>query len=352
MTEIYGNRTAEEILDEMLTAARDDVDKREGSIVFDMLAPPSEEFEMLGYELDAIFALGYVDTSEGDELKRRTSEMGVDWKAPIEAVGAVTISGADGTVIPVGYTVFTDGAEPVYFEVTTAATITGGFATATVRALVGGIAGNITIGEITQFTATVAGITSVTNNAIFTGGIDGETDDELRARYLHKVRKPITSGNAYHYELWATEIEGVAAAKIFPIWNGNGTVKVVVISSDGRAPDQTVLDAVTAYIEEQRPIGATVTVIAINEVALDIDVTLALEGDLLPADVLSAITSSIGAYLLSEAESGIIRYHRVGEAILAVDGVTDYESLAVNGGTSNITIDAESVAIVGEVTLV
>lgn len=351
MTEIYGARTADEILDEMLASVRDDVDKREGSVVHDMLAPPAEEFEMLGYELDAIFALGFVDTSEGDELKRRASEMGVDWKAPVEAVGEVTFAGANGTVIPVGQRVFTEDIDPVYFEVTASNTITDGFAKVPVRAVVGGIVGNISIGEITQYEATVAGVSSVTNDAVFTGGINGETDDELRARYLHKVRKPITSGNTFHYELWATEIEGVAAAKIFPLWDGNGTVKVVVIDSAGRAPSSGIIDAVAAHIENERPIGATVTVVAVKEIALEISVTLTLDGDLVPADVLDGVKAGIGAYLLTEAATGIVRYNRIGDALLHVEGVLDYESLTVNGGTANVNIDAESVAIVGEVTL-
>lgn len=69
--------------------------------------------------------------------------------------------------------------------------------------------------------------------------IDQETDDELRARYYIKIQTPATSGNAYHYRLWSKEVSGVGDAKVYPLWNGNGTVKVLIIDSNktGAEPD-------------------------------------------------------------------------------------------------------------------
>ena len=46
----------------------------------------------------------------------------------------------------------------------------------------------------------------ISNPIEFLGGVDREPDEELKERVLLKVRKPITSGNKYHYELWAREI--------------------------------------------------------------------------------------------------------------------------------------------------
>lgn len=349
MTGNYGDRTADQILDEMKAGIRDDVDKREGAVVHDMLAPVAEEIEMLGWELDAIYANGFADTADLDFLKRRAAEMGVDWKPAVSAEGSITLAGANGTQVPTAYRVFTESG--VYFQTTATATLIDGTATIPATAVVGGISGNVSAGEITQFEASVAGITGVTNNANFTGGIDDESGDDLLTRYLLKVRKPITSGNTFHYELWATEVEGVAAAKVFPLWDGDGTVKVVVIGSDGRAPSPDIIGNVAEHIETERPIGADVTVVAVQEIALDIVVTLTLAGDLTPDDVLAGVMAGIGDYLLSEASTGVVRYNRVGDALLHVGGVIDYEGLTINGGISNVIVDAESVAIVGEVTL-
>ncbi|MGN7387716.1 baseplate J/gp47 family protein [Sporosarcina sp. SAFN-015] len=350
MAELYEPRTIDEIHAEMLNSVRDDVDKREGSVVHDMTAPTAEQIELLDYEIQAAYLNGFADTADLLYLIRRAAEMGVDWKDAVPARGNVTINGSEGVVVPAGFRVYTDSG--VYFATTADATLTAGTATVGVIAEAGGEAGNIGIAEITQYVPSVAGITSVTNDAPFTGGIDAETAEALLARYLLKVRKPITSGNVYHYEKWATDVEGVATAKVFPLHNGPGTVKVVVIAEDGRAPIPEVITRVAENIETERPIGATVTVVPVTEIAVNVSAKLTLAGDLEAADVLDAVKASIGAYLLAAAHTGVVRYARVGEALLEADGVLDYENLTVNGGTSNVTIAEDAVAVVGEVTIV
>ncbi|MED4399765.1 baseplate J/gp47 family protein [Metabacillus fastidiosus] len=346
---MYSERTQEEILESMKESVRDDVDKREGSVVHDMLAPPAQEIEMLGFELDAILELGFADTSQVEYLERRTAELGIFRKSALPASGTVTFIGNEGTPINAGTRILTD--EGVPFVTTEYTVITNGVANVTVEAEWLGAIGNIGPSEIFTIEGDPVGLQSVTNTLTFTGGVDEETDEELKARYFLKVRKPITSGNKYHYELWATEVEGVSAAKVHPLWNGNGTVKVVVIDSNGRAPSQTIIDAVITHIEddERKPIGATVTVVPVTEVPLNISASLTLEGNLLIADVQQAVEESISRYLL-EAGS-FVRYSQIANAIIDTDGVLDYANLTVNLGTANIPIDGDSVPVIGMVTL-
>jgi len=345
----YNNRTAADILSDMLANTRNDIDKRQGSVAHDMLAPPAQEIEMLGWELEAVYLQAYLDTATGEALDMLAHHLGIYRKLAVAAVGIANITGTDGTLIPKGYRFRT--VSDIEFTADQATTITNGIASVAVTALIPGEGGNIGIGELTDHERNVAGISTVTNNDIFIGGVDAETDDSLRERALFKARKPITSGNANHYKLWATEVEGVATAKVFPIWNGPNTVKVVLIAEDGGAPDQPIIDDAIAYIEQERPIGAQVTVLPIGEVPLSIHAKLTLSGDLTVEDVRAAIITSLSLYFLSESDGGIIRYARVGEAILGATGVIDYENLLVNNGTSNISLSQEQVAIVGEVTL-
>lgn len=345
----FNNRTASGILDDMLASTRDDIDKRQGSVAHDMIAPVAQEIEMLGWELEAVYLQGFLDTAVDDALDFHAHELGLERKPATYAVGIANIEGTDGTVIPLGYRFLSTSGEA--FTAISDISIANGVASVDVIALVAGELGNLGIGELVDHERNLVGINSVTNNNIFVGGVDAETDDSLRERTLFKARKPITSGNANHYRLWATEVEGVATAKVFPTWDGPNTVKVVVIAKDGGAPAAPIVSAVAEYIEQERPIGAKVTVLPIEEVPLAINATLTLDGDLTIGDVQDAITASINAYLLSEADGGIIRYVRVGEAILDVPGVLDYEDLTVNGGTSNVILTEEQVAIVGEVTL-
>ncbi|MEH6944775.1 baseplate J/gp47 family protein [Bacillus sp. JJ722] len=344
---MYSTRTADEILDSMKDSVRDDVDKREGAVVHDMLAPPAMEFEMIGFELDAILELGFADTSQAEYLERRTAELGVFRKAATKAEGELIFTGDEGAEIPIGTRALTGSG--VFFVATTYGVIAEGTATVKAEAIIAGAQGNVSPEQIIAIENAPNGIKSVTNLANFEGGVDTESDSDLKARYLLKVRKPITSGNTYHYEKWATDVEGVSRARVYPIWNGNGTVKVVVIDANGRAPSPAIVEDVIANIERERPIGATVTVVPVREIAINIAVTLTLEGALLPVDVQAEVEANINGYL---AQAGnIIRYSQIANAIIDTQGVVDYEGLTINGSTSNVVIDGESTAIVGEVIL-
>lgn len=345
----FNNRTAAEILAEMLDSTRDDIDKRQGSIAHDMIAPTAQEIEMLEWELEATYLQGFLDTASDEAIDYHAHELGLERKPAVAATGYANIGGTNGVIIPKDYRFISVSGE--YFKSATSVTITNGVASIPLIAETPGEIGNIGIGELIEHERNLVGISTVTNTNGFIGGVDAETDESLRERALFKARKPITSGNANHYKLWATEVEGVATAKVFPTWNGPNTVKVVLIAKDGGSPDQTIVDATITYIEQERPIGANVTVLPIEEVALTINAKLTLNGDLIIADVQDAIKQSINAYLLTEADSGIIRIVRIGEAMLDVAGVLDYEDLTVNGGTSNVTLSAEQVAIVGTVML-
>ena len=78
--------------------------------------------------------------------------------------------------------------------------------------------------------------------------------------------------------------------------------------------------------------------------------------------VTQAIQDSVDSYLRAAAleayrpaigtdKSYTISYARIGAAILATDGVADYEGLKVSGGTVNLTIPAKYAAVLGEVSV-
>lgn len=351
---MYTNRTRSDILDEMLVAVRDDVDKREGSVVHDMLAPPAEEFEMLGFVLEAILENGFIDTAQAEFVDKRAAELGIYRKPAEFAKGVLNIAGVAGTEIEVGSRIIAQvrgvsvGIETVDYAVIS----DEGFVAVNAIASEAGTSGNISADA--EFTSEAFRYDSITAQSPFDGGIDVEPDDELKARYLLKVRKPITSGNVFQYELWAREVEGISQARIVPLWDGNGTVKVIVIDPDGRAPLPAKVEAVQAHIDAVKPIGATITVIAIKEVPVNITVKLSLEGDLSPEDVAQDVEDSIAAYLAEADET--VRYSQIASALLDTEGVRDYSGLLIGTdaesmGADNLDIDGDVVAVVGTVTL-
>jgi uncharacterized phage protein gp47/JayE len=103
----------------------------------------------------------------------------------------------------------------------------------------------------------------------------------------------------------------------------------------------------------QAPIGATVTVEAANAVLINISATLTIASGYNAASVRAAVQQNIETYIKSLAfsDDNDVRYVRIGQAILDTTGVTDYGTLTVNGGTANIAIDTQEVAVAGSVSL-
>ena len=124
----------------------------------------------------------------------------------------------------------------------------------------------------------------------------GETDDELLARLLEIIRHPPAGGNRYDYEQWATAIDDVQSAYCIPLADGIGTVMVVVladaVSTGSETPSAELLAEVAAYIEEERPVTAVVSVV--SPTFLVTDVTMTVTGTNLDT---VAIAADIEAYM-------------------------------------------------------
>ena len=95
----------------------------------------------------------------------------------------------------------------------------------------------------------IAGIVSVSNSNALTGGYDAETDEAYYERYLLRLQTPPTSGNQYHYRLWALEVTGVGGVQIYPLGHGDNTVDVVLIDVDGQPADGELVERVQTHID-------------------------------------------------------------------------------------------------------
>ena len=234
---MFENQTLEVIRQRMLDNIDEPVDKRQGSVVWDLLSPAAIEFAQAYVALDLVlnFGLG-LENIPRKYLVRRCAAFGITPKEALKATGQVTFTGADGTVIPAGTRLSTDDVEPIYFVTPEEGTITGGTVTVDAEAETAGAAGNVVAGKITLVVGDLSGVTSVTNNVPFDGGTDEESDESLLQRYLDRVRRPATSGNANHYRQWALEVAGGGRPKSFSGANRPGPGKGVLISLGKNTP--------------------------------------------------------------------------------------------------------------------
>ena len=209
------------------------------------------------------------------------------------------------------------------------------------------------MGTVTRLATNAAGVDGVTNQAPGEGGADAESDASYYERIHTFLSEPVASGNANHYKQWARSVSGVGNAAVLPLWDGNGTVKVVIASEDKKPLDGAIVTQVAQYIESVRPIGASVTVV--STAALEVNVTAActLEGGVLPAAVQAELEGQV-AQMFLDMEMGAeepVRYNRILAMLLSCDGVVDCTSLTVNGGTANLPVSGEQVPVLGTVSV-
>lgn len=340
----------EQILSRLLSQISDEFDKTVGSFFYDVNKPISGEVAQISNRAEEILKNGFALTASGIYLDTKVAEQGIVRKPATNSIVSVTITGTPGSKVSSGDKVASD---TLIFTITENGELDDtGNATVSAKCDTPGRIGNVPIGAINRFPVTLSGLVSVTNTTVAVDGFDEETDDELRQRYFEKVSLPATSGSKYHYIMWAKEIGGVGDAKCLPLWNGNGTVKVIIINSDKGAASDELITEVAQHIEESRPIGAEVTVESATPLVIDVDVSLVLANGYDSETAKEKIAESITKYLQKNAfSSTYISYAQIGGCILNCDAVTDYSDLSLNGGIDNIEIGETEVPTLGVITI-
>lgn len=349
---MYSDRY-DDILNRMKENTPDELNKGEGTYIHLILAALALELEKNNLNMEELKNSVFIDRAYyngyDDEVVERCKEHGIYRKEGKKAKTIVIFKGVQGTEIPVNFVVQTSN--NLQFKTLKTVTIDqDNSIQVEVEALEVGNVYNVKKNTITDIPVKLVGLDTVSNPKDVVSGIDKESIKSLYERYKLKVVTPATSGNKYHYRLWALEVPGVGDAMVKPLWNGPGTVKVIIVGQDRNKPTEEIVKNVTNHMNEVRPVcGGELTVEAVNDVGLNVEVTLKYSEATNIETLKSNIEKSINNYLKTVAfEEKIIRYTYIGNAILLVEGVIDYENLKINGDTKNIPLE-DSVGSVKEV---
>lgn len=360
---MYEDQTEEVILKRMLENVPSDVDKREGSIVYDSSMPAAIEFMLLYAMADYFLKNTFGDTAERKYLCERALERGLTPKEATYAKVKATFT-PDTVDVPIGNTFSYDDLDYTVTEKMSAGVY---YLTCNTAGTVGNQAkGTMIPNEYVQ------GLQTATLTEVIVPGEDEEDTEVFRARYLASFDLVAYGGNIADYKEKVNAIDGVGGVKVYPVWNGGGSVKIVFMTSEFDVPAsdfvtqvQTAVDPVTNHAEGVgiAPIGHTVTVEGVTKSSIDISFTIT--SDNTASSYETKFQEVIDEYFIelnktwentkkdttteSRNNGLVIRLAQLESRILALEGIEDVENLTLDGADSNLTLDVNALATRGTV---
>lgn len=349
---MFENMTFENILNDMLERIPSDIDKREGSIIYDALAPAAYKLAEAYFMLQNYVDLFFADTAVGEFLSRRTAELGITRRPATKAIRKIVTTGP----VDVGTRWGLEDTTYVIIENLTDFEYKA-------ECEQPGSVGNVYSGLLDN----IDNITGVTAELIdiLIPGEDEETDESLRQRYFESLVGQAYGGNIADYKQKVTALPGVGGVKVEPIWNGGGTVKLIIIDSEYNKPSSTLIDEIQTTVDPEQnqgqgygiaPIGHVVTVVGVDEKEIDVEPEITLQTGYTWEDVKPAVEAAINDYFAelrsqwADSETLVVRISQIEVRVLAINGIVDIQNTKLNGQQQNIELDPYEIPVLGEVT--
>ncbi|MBO5704555.1 MAG: baseplate J/gp47 family protein [Alphaproteobacteria bacterium] len=354
---MYENITYEDILQRMLDRISASYDRREASLIWDALAPAAVELKQMYMELDVILAETFADTASRENLIRRAAERGI---SPFEATKAVVVGDFTPTTleIPIGSRF---SCEDVNYVVTEKVA-NGRYY---LESEMAGDIGNIRDGTLIMID-NINGLASAKITSVSIYGEDEESTETFRNRYFASLQSEAFGGNKTDYKTKTKSQGGVGGVKVYGAqeWNGGGTVKLVVQSSEWGVPSTNLIETLQETIDPVEnsglgngiaPIGHHVAVVPVTGKTINLALNLTYEDNynwsLVQSDVLAEIDNYFKELNQSwdSLDNIIVRISQIESRLLSVKGVLDIGGTTINERAENLQLDKDSIAIRGTV---
>lgn len=404
---MFESMTYEALLKRALARVPSTMDKREGSMVFNGVAPSMAELAQLYIGMDFVFQATYLLTAPREYLIKRAADRNL---APYPASSAVYRAEFNREV-PEG-TRFS--CEDMNFIVTGRMNPENDTETGLshrVMCETVGTVGNHYSGTLIPVEY-VDGLTRAELVELLIPGDDDEETETFRQRVLDSFQTKSFGGNQIDYREKVLAIHGVGAVKVHPAWNENirpaslipgeevaawykasvgaleepvaawltavytaashklltvgGVVKLVIMASNYTAPTEALLEDVQTRIDPTQnageglgvaPIGHVVRVAGVTQETVDIELNLTYAAGWSWEGVQSYVMAVIDNYFMELAQVWassdflIIRISQLESRILSecASMIIDIGSTRINGEESNLALDPDSIPVRGEV---
>ena len=340
----------ESLLNRALERVSTGIDTSEGSFLFDAIAPCVAELYQAYLYIDELEKRIFADTAYGEYLERKCAERGIYRK---EASYSIRKGYFDNEV-PIGSRW---GKEELVYTVTEMVQ-DGAYL---LKCEQSGVIGSRYDGNLINIDA-VESINSAILGEVVISGENEEQDDALRCRYFNSFEKEAFGGNLADYKEKVESIDGVGQVKVYPTWNGGGTVKLRLLDSDNNIPSNELIEKVQTLVDPVQnsgeglgiaPIGHSVTVESAEAVEIQLTTHLTFKGSSWE-NVSSRVDEVVENYL-SELRANwsdndlVVRISQIEARLLDIDGIIDIEDTKLNGSSRNLYLSGEEVPVLVDV---
>lgn len=348
---MFEEMTYQNLLKRILKRVSDDIDKRQGSVIYDAVAPVCAELTQMYIELDNILKLTFAETSYGEYLNKRTSEMGIERRKATKAQRTAKFYDNNGESfnISIGHRFNIEDLNYICIEKTK----DGIFI---LECESSGIIGNQLYGNLIPI-ENINGLAKaemIGNDSIKVPGENEESDKELLERYRKYITNKVQDGNIAQYESWCDNENGIGAYKVIPLWNGANTVKVSICNSEARMANTELIESFQNKLDPEAkglgnglaPIGAIVTVSTGAEIYISINCSIAILDGYDFNEVYQNIEDKIFEYFKTIVyKKTKISYLQMASVISSINGIDTLTSLNICGMTKDVDISGERIPI-------
>lgn len=349
---MFENKTFDSIMADMLSRVSNSFDKREGSPIYLALAPAAVELQQTYIDLDVLLAETFADTASRKYLIKRAAERGLTPDPATKTVSKATFN----MDVPIGSRFSLD-------NLTFIATEKIDNYNYKLQCETVGAQGNA-LGILLPIDY-IAGLEFAELIEVLIPGADEEDTETFRQRYFDDLESQAFGGNRADYKQKTKELAGVGGVKVYPVWNGGGTVKLVIVDSVFNKPSVELVEAVQLALDPVlhsgkglgiAPIGHVVTVESVAELTVNVGSTITLASGYVWADVETYIQEAINSYFLElkrtweNEDALVVRISQVESAILRVTGVVDVNATTLNAGSINLILTDVQIPALGAVT--
>lgn len=354
---MFENMTFESILSDMLARAKEEVpgiDTREGSVVYTALAPAAVELAQVYMFMDIVMTETFGDTASRHHLIKRCAERGI---IPEEATYAIV----QGEFVP--ETIDLEGKRFNYGGLNYVVTEKIEDGIYRLQCETPGTIGNIYDGVLLPIDY-IDGLKTARITDCLIPGEEEEDTEALRQRYFESLDSQSFGGNVSDYKKKVNALDGVGDVKVYPVWNGGGTVKLCIISSDYSVPSDALIDDVQTAVDPTQnhgaglgiaPIGHVVTVTGVTETIVNIELTITYASGKSWNDIETSAYEAVDQYFYELAETWadseylVVRISQIETRLLNLEGVIDVADARLNGTAKNLSLGADNIPVRGDI---